>query len=558
MINRFSFCGAVIAVATVFASMATNAIACTNFIVGKNASADGSVMVTYADDSHTRYGELHHSSARTYSPGDKRQVIDWGTNEPKGWIPQVVRTYNVVGNMNENQVVIGETTWTGHSELADTTGINLLDYGSLIYIALERAKTAREAIIIMTELAETYGYASTGETFSIADKNEAWMMEMIGKGAEKGAVWIAVRIPDNAITAHANEPRIRKVNLKDKKNVMYAKDLIPFARKHGYFNGKDEDFSFADAFDGHAYAKRRSCDARVWSFLRRFASPEEDAAWFEWVTGNSDEPMPMWIVPNHKVTLQELQERMRDHYEDTPFAMTDDPGAGPFNAPVRFRPMKYEVDGKKYTHERPTATMQTAWSFITQSRSDLPDPIGGVIWFGTDDANTTVYMPFYCSMTEAPLQVREGEGSMTEFSMDSNFWMNNWVANQAYAGYSKMIPDIRKVQNALESSYIASRPEVEKKMMEMYREGDIDGVRKAATKEGAAIAKEATDAYRNLAQYLLVKFLDGNIKKQDADGNFITNPYGRLVRPDEAPYNEEYLKNIVEHSGERFAVKQKQ
>ncbi len=546
------------AVTVVAASIASNALACTNFIVGKNASVDGSVMVTYSDDSHTRYGELHHSPSRTYSEGAKRRVIDWGSNEPKGWIPQASHTYNVVGNMNEKQVVIGETTWTGHAELEDTVGNNLLDYGSLIYIALERAATAREAIKIMTNLAETYGYASTGETFSIADKNEAWMMEMIGKGAEKGAVWIAVRIPDNAITAHANEPRIRKVNLKDKENVMYAKDLIPFARRRGYFTGKDEDFSFADAFDSHAYAKRRSCDARVWSFLRRFASPEEDKIWFEWVTGESDEPMPMWIVPNHKVSLQELQERMRDHYEDTPFAMTEDPGAGPFNAPVRFRPMKYELDGKKYTHERPTATMQTAWSFITQSRSELPDPIGGVIWFGTDDANTTVYMPFYCSMTEAPLQVREGEGSMTEFSMDSNFWMNNWVANQAYLGYSKMIPDIRKVQSGLESKYIASRPDVEAKMMEMYHNGDIEGVRKAATKEGADIAKEATDSYRDLAQFLLVKFMDGNIKKQDEDGKFSTTPHGKIVSPHQSSYNEQYLRNIVERTGDRFAVKQNQ
>lgn len=546
-----------VAVAGIYAMMATDALACTNFIVGKKASADGSVMVTYADDSHTRYGDLHYSPARHYPPGSMREIIDWGTYESRGWIPQVEQTYNVVGNMNEHQVVIGETTWTGHSELADTTGTNLLDYGSLIYIALERAKTAREAIKIMTDLAETYGYASTGETFSIADKNEAWMMEMIGKGAEKGAVWIAVRIPDDAITAHANEPRIRKVNLKDKQNVMYSKDLIPFARKRGYFSGKDEDFSFADAFDKHTYSKRRSCDARVWSFLRRFASPEEDKAWFEWVSGNSEEPMPMWIVPNHKVSLKELQERMRDHYEDTPYAMTDDPGAGPFKAPVRFRPMKYEVDGKQYTHERPTATMQTAWSFISQSRADLPDPVGGVLWFGTDDANTSVYMPFYCSMTEAPLQVREGESSMTEFSMDSNFWMNNWVANQAYLGYNKMIPDIRKVQGALEEKFISSRPEVEKKMVEMYEAGDIDGVRAAATKEGAAIAKEATDAYRDLAQFLIVKFMDGNVKKQDADGKFITNPHGRLVTPNQAPYSQDYLKNIVEKTGDHFSVKTK-
>lgn len=533
----------------------TASFACTNFIAGKKATTDGSVMITYADDSHTRFGDLFHAVRGKHAPGTMRPVIDWGDNSYRGEILQAPETYNVIGNMNEHQLVIGETTWGGHPELEDTTGNSLLDYGSLIYITLERCKTAREAIKTMTDLVEKYGYASTGETFSIADKNEAWIMEMIGKGAEKGALWIAVRIPDDAIAAHANEPRIRKVDYKDKENVMYSKDLFSFARKHGYFDGKDEDFSFADAFKVHNSATRRSCDARVWSFFRRFASPEEDKAWFEWVNCDSDEPMPLYIIPNRKLSLKDMQERMRDHYEDTPYEMTNDPGAGPNKSPYRYRPNRYKVDDKTYTHERAIATQQTAWSFVSQSRADLPDAIGGVLWFGTDDANTSVYMPFYCSMTEVPLEVRPGNGDLYTFSPTANFWMTNWVANQAYNKYDQMIEDIRKVQGGLEEKYISSRPETEKVLLSLYDPENPEALENYVNYEAANIAKEATDSYRDLAYFLLIRYLDGNRKKLDENGNFARNPHGKPLAPDYTGYPEDFYRNIVEKTGDRLLLK---
>lgn len=529
--------------------------ACTNFIAGKKATVDGSVMVTYADDSHTRFGDLFHASRSKHLPGTMRKVIDWGDNSYRGEIPQAAETFNVVGNMNEHQLVIGETTWGGHSELEDTTGNSILDYGSLIYITLERCKTAREAIKTMTDLVEKYGYASTGETFSIADKNEAWIMEMIGKGTEKGALWIAVRIPDDAICAHANEPRIRKVNYKDKENVMYCKDLFSFSRKHGYLKGKDEDFSFADAFKIHNSATRRSCDSRVWSFFRRFASPEEDRAWFEWVNADSDTPMPLYIIPNRKLSLKDMQERMRDHFEDTPYDMTNDPGAGPNKSPYRNRPTRYEVDGKTYAHERAVATQQTAWHFVSQSRADLPDPIGGVLWFGTDDANTSVYMPFYCSMTEVPEEVRPGNGDLYTFSPTANFWMTNWVANQAYNRYDLMISDIRKVQGELEDKFTSTRQEKEKELLALYNANDLEGLEKSVNEDGAAIAKEATDAYRDLAHFLLIRYLDGNRRKLDKDGNFARNPHGKPLSPDFTGYPQDFYEHIVRQTGDRLLLK---
>ncbi len=543
--------------ALLFASLTlpTAAYACTNFIAGKKATVDGSIMVTYADDSHTRFGDLFHAARGKHLPGTMRQVIDWGDNSYRGEIPQAAETYNVVGNMNEHQLVIGETTWGGHSELEDTTGNSILDYGSLIYITLERCKTAREAIKTMTDLVEKYGYASTGETFSIADKNEAWVMEMIGKGTEKGALWIAVRIPDDAICAHANEPRIRKVNYKDKENVMYCKDLFSFSRKHGYFKGKDEDFSFADAFKVHNSATRRSCDSRVWSFFRRFASPEEDRAWFEWVNADSDTPMPLYIIPDRKLSLKDMQERMRDHFEDTPYEMTNDPGAGPNKSPYRNRPTRYEVNGKTYAHERAVATQQTAWHFVSQSRADLPDPIGGVLWFGTDDANTSVYMPFYCSMTEVPEEVRPGNGDLYTFSPTANFWMTNWVANQAYHRYDLMIDDIRKVQGKLEDKFTSTRQEKEKELLALYNANDLTGLEKSVNEEGAAIAKEATDAYRDLAHFLLIRYLDGNRKKLDDDGNFARNPHGKPLSPDFTGYPQDFYEHIVRQTGDRLLLK---
>ncbi len=539
-------------IAAMLAAGGAEAWACTNLLAGKKATTDGSVMVTYAADSHNLFGELINPPAADHPKGAMRRVIEWDTSKPLGEIPEVAHTYNVVGNINEHQVAIGESTWGGRKELQDTTGQSIIDYGSLIQIALERSKTAREAIDVMTSLVEKYGYASSGESFSIADKNELWVLEMIGKGAEKGAVWIAVRIPDEAISGHANEPRIRQVNLKDKENVRYSKDMISFARKRGWYDGKDADFSFADTYGEHNPDTRRGCDARVWSYFRRFSKDAEK--YYAWCSGESNEPMPLYIIPDRKVSLAEMQERMRDHFEDTPFDMHNDIGAGPNHVPYRWRPMDYEVNGKHYVHERAIATQQTGWSFVTQSRADLPDPVGGVIWFGTDDTNTCVYMPFYCSMTEVPLEIRHGNGDMNTFSETSNFWMNNWVANQAYNRYDLMIGDIRKVQSRLEQKYISSRPEREKYLAQLAETGSTDALIAEVNNEGATIAKEATDAYRELAQFLLVRYMDGNRKKVDENGKFIYDENHHPVYPDFPGYNQEYYDNIVRATGDHFLV----
>ena len=528
----------------------TNADACTNLIAGKKATTDGSVMITYAADSHGLYGDLSHTPRATHKPGEMRKVVEWDTNKPLGEIPQPAETYNVVGNMNEYQVAIGETTWGGHEELLDTTGNSVIDYGSLIQIALERSKSAREAIKVMTDLVQEYGYASEGESFSIADKDEVWVLEMIGKGAEKGAVWIAVRIPDDAISGHANEPRIRKVDFNDKENVLYSPDVISFARKRGYFNGKDEDFSFADAYSTHDAATRRGCDARVWTYFRRF-QPDADK-YFAWCNYDSNEPMPLYIIPERKVSLKEMQESMRDHFEGTPYEMTSDIGAGPFKVPYRWRPMEFEVDGKKYCMERAIGTQQTGWSFVSQSRDWLPDPVGGVIWFGTDDTNTSVYMPFYCSLTEVPKQLEAGD--INNFSMDSNFWMNNWVANQAYNRYDLMIPDIRKVQGKLEDDFQSSRQKKEEELLVMYETGDLAGLQSAVNAEAAENALQATDAYRDLAIFLLVKFMDGNMKKTNEDGSFQITEYGIPAYPSFPGYDKEYYENIVKTTGDHFLI----
>ncbi|MGM9864047.1 MAG: dipeptidase [Lepagella sp.] len=526
--------------------------ACTNLIAGKKATKDGSTMVTYAADSHTLYGALYHQPAADHKPGTMRKVINWDTGKYMGEIPEVAHTYNVVGNMNEHQLVIAESTWGGLPELVDTTGRSIIDYGSLIYITLQRARTAREAIDVMADLVDKYGYASSGESFSIADPNEVWVMEMIGKGAEKGAVWIAVRIPDEAISGHANEPRIRQVNLKDKNNVKYSKDLIPFAKRRGYFKGKDADFSFADAFEHHTVSTRRGCDARVWSFFRRF-NPDTEK-YYAWCSGESNEPMPLYVIPDRKVSLQDMQARMRDHFEDTPFNMVSDPGMGPDSVPYRWRPMEYKVDGKTYCMERAIATQQTGWHFVSQSRADKPDPVGGILWFGTDDTNTSVYMPFYCSMTEIPEQVSEKNGDLLTFSPTSNFWMTNWVANQAYNRYDLMIPEIRKVQEGLEDGFIAERPAKDAELTALYEAGDMAGLQKAVNADGAAVAKKATDSYSDLAKYLLVRYLDGNRKKLNPDGTFKRSETGMPVSPDFPGYNKAYYENIVRQTGNHFLV----
>lgn len=542
---------ALAAVALLAAAVTADSSACTNLIAGKGATTDGSVMMSYSADSHNLFGFLHHSPAARHPKGAMRKITDWDTGKPLGEIPQVAETYNVVGNMNEHQLAIGESTWGGREELADTTGQSVMDYGSLIYVALERAKNAREAIDVMTDLVEKYGYASEGESFTIADKNEVWVMEMIGKGAEKGAVWIAVRIPDNAISGHANEPRIRKVDLKDKENVRYSKDLIKFARKRGYFTGKDQDFSFADAFAEHDPSTRRGCDARVWSYFRRFNDGAD--RYFAWINADSNEPMPLYIIPDRKVSPEEMQDAMRDRFQGTPYDMTQDVGAGPYHVPYRWRPMEYEVDGKKYLMERAIATQQTGWSFVSQSRDWLPDPVGGVFWFGTDDTNTSVYMPLYCGMTEVPAELAQGD--VNTFDINSNFWVNNIVANEAYHRYDMMIPDIRKVQNKLEKGFFEQVKANDPKLKAMVEAGDMDAYRNAVNALGAQDAKEATDRYRDLAVYLFVKFMDGNRKKTDADGNFIKSQYGVPVYPEFPGYDKKYYENIVKESGDHFLIK---
>lgn len=542
---------ALAAVALFAAAVTADSSACTNLIAGKGATTDGSVMMSYSADSHNLFGFLHHSPAARHPKGAMRKITDWDTGKPLGEIPQVAETYNVVGNMNEHQLAIGESTWGGREELADTTGQSVMDYGSLIYVALERAKNAREAIDVMTDLVEKYGYASEGESFTIADKNEVWVMEMIGKGAEKGAVWIAVRIPDNAISGHANEPRIRKVDLKDKENVRYSKDLIKFARKRGYFTGKDQDFSFADAFAEHDPSTRRGCDARVWSYFRRFNDGADQ--YFAWVNADSNEPMPLYIIPDRKVSPEGMQDAMRDQFQGTPYDMTQDVGAGSYHVPYRWRPMEYEVDGKKYLMERAIATQQTGWSFVSQSRDWLPDPVGGVFWFGTDDTNTSVYMPLYCGMTEVPAELAQGD--INTFDINSNFWVNNIVANEAYHRYDMMIPDIRKVQNKLEKGFFEQVKANDPKLKAMVEAGDMDAYRNAVNALGAQDAKEATDRYRDLAVYLFVKFMDGNRKKTDADGNFIKSQYGVPVYPEFPGYDKKYYENIVKESGDHFLIK---
>lgn len=525
--------------------------ACTNLIATKGATADGSVMVTYAADSHSLYGELYYRAAADHAKGTMREIREWDTNKYLGKIPEAAHTYNRVGNINEHQVVIAESTWGGREELVDTTGNSIMDYGSLMYVALERSKTAREAIDVMTDLVAKYGYASSGESFSIADKNEVWVMEMIAKGAEKGAVWVAVRIPDGAISGHANNPRIRQVDLKDKENVRYSKDMISFARKRGWFSGKDAEFSFADVYGVMDYGSLRGCDARVWSYFRRY-NPDAEK-YFAWCNGESNEPMPLYIYPTKKVTLHEMKERMRDHFEDTPFDMTSDIGAGANHVPYRWRPMNYEVNGKAYVHERAIATQQTGWSFVSQSRADLPDAVGGVLWFGTDDTNTCVYMPMYCGMTEIPHEIAVGNGDMNTFSDTSNFWMNNWVANQAYNRYDLMIDDIRRVQTGLENRLESTRAEREAAYSAM------SGIELTTNlnRDAADIAKTVTDSYRKLGQFLLVRFMDGNCKKVDDNHNFIYSPDGMPVYPDFPGYNQEYYKQIVDQKGDHFLDKGK-
>lgn len=528
----------------------SEANACTSLLAGRKATADGSTLITYAADSHTLYGSLVYLPAGEYPAGAMLDVKEWDTGKPLGQIPQARSTYAVMGNMNEHQLAITESTWGGRPELVDTTGI--LDYGSLIYISLQRARTAREAIKVMTDLVKKYGYYSSGESFSIADPDEVWVLEMIGKGPHnRGAVWVAVRIPDDCISAHANQARIHTFPLDDKENCLYSPDVISFAREKGYFSGLNKDFSFADAYAPADFGALRGCEARVWAFFRKYHPAMDD--YLPYLNGESAAPIPLYVKPDRKLSVQDMKDAMRDHFEDTPFDMTQDIGAGPFKAPYRFRPMSFAVDGVEYTQERAIATQQTGFTLVAQMRNWLPDAIGGVLWFGVDDANTCVYIPIYCCATEVPECFSPDNGSLYRFSWTSAFWIHNWVANMAYARYNFMIRDIRPVQQQLETEFNTWQPLIEKSAAEMYRNDRAAAVR-FLTSYSISQAQRSTARWKELGEYLLVKYLDGNVKREK-DGKFLENEYGLPEDPEFPGYSEEYYRAVAKDAGERLRVK---
>ena len=520
-----------------------DADACTSLIAAKGATA---VMVTYAADSHNLYGELYNQPAADHPAGTMRKIVEWDTGKPLGEIPEVPHTYATIGNMNEHGLAIAESTWGGREELA---GTGIIDYGSLIYVTLQRAKTAREAIKVMTNLVKDYGYASSGESFSIADPDEAWVMELIGKGkADKGAVWVARRVPDGHISGHANHPRIHKFPLKDKTGeTIYSPDVIKFARSQGYFNGKDEDFDFSKAYGVTDFGALRGCDARVWAYFNKFSKGMD--AYLPWIERAEGEPMPLWVKPDSLLTASDMKWMMRDHFEGTPYDMTNDIGAGPYKVPYRWRPMTFTVDSVEYTHERAIATQQTGFSFVAQLRGDLPAYLRGLLWFGTDDANTSVYLPVFCSVKKAPAQLAHGD--INTLDWNSNFWVNNYVANQAYNRYSLMIPDIRRVQSKLERD-IEEDVRVAIEQIPAFSDEEICH---NLTQDLADIwAERATTEYKKLGDYLFVKFLDGNMKKTDADHNFVKSEHGMPVYPEFPGYDDRYFRTIVDDAGPRLRV----
>jgi len=546
-------------------------LACTNFIVGKQASADGSVFVSYNADSYGAFMPLYHYPAAKHQPGDMRKVYEWDTNKYLGEIAEAPETWNVIGNTNEWQVTIGETTFGGREEMVDSTGI--IDYGSLIYITLQRAKTAREALQIMTTLVEQYGYCSEGETFSVADKDEAWMLEMMGCGPDRTkeagrTVWVAVRIPDDAIAAHANQSRITQfldgrftpVKMKDLQKkypvngkkpvpnlVVYSDNIIRYARTMGWFDGKDADFSYNAAYAVPDFSGRRYCEARVWSFFNRFA--DDFSRYVPYAAGieKDAEPMPLWIIPNKKVTLQMLRDAMRDHYEGTPFALDSDIGGGMFEMPYRLSPLSYKVDGKEYFNERPISTFQTAWSFISQMRSSLPREIGGCFWFGNDDGNMVAYTPMYNCMTRLP-KCFSGEGADDiTFSMDNAFWVCNWVSNMVYPRYSLMFPTLQAVRDSLDASYDKLQAQTEIQALALEGDARVRFLTNYSCQKG----DEMIARWQQLAFHLIVKFNDSAVKPTDENGNFKRNKYGLGERIKRPGYPERYARKII---SDRLAV----
>ena len=530
-----------------------NALACTNLIVGKKASADGSVIVSYNADNYGMYGDLYHRAAATHLQGEMRKIYEWDTNRLLGSIPEAPTTYNVVGQMNEHQVTVTETTFGGREELVDPKGI--IDYGSLMYIALERSKTAREAIQTMTSLVARYGYASEGESFTIADKDEAWIMEMVGKGPGRtGAVWVAVRIPDDCIAAHANQSRITHFNMKDKQNVMYARDVISFAREKGYFHGKDADFSFRDAYCPLSFGNIRYCDARVWSFFNRHTKGMDK--YLPYINGEDMKmEMPLYVKPDNPLTVQDVWQGMRDHYEDTPLDIRNDLGAGAYNMPYRPTPLSAEVDGKTYFNERPISTQQTGFSFVGQMRGYLPNVIGGLIWWTNDDANMAAYTPIYSSATDVPECYVKVDGQQDDltFSWKSAFWLENTVANMVYPYYSKIFPDLEKARTSLEQNYIHAQNRIETEAKTRY-ESNPEDAKAYLTQYGKQAANDMMTRWEELFKYIVVKHNDMAVKKEE-NGHFKRTPEGLAEPPLRPGYSKEYWQRIIHETGNRYLSK---
>lgn len=523
----------------------SGAFACSNLIVGKKASVDGSVMVSYNADDYGMFGHLCHYPAGTHPKGTMRQIYDWDSGVYHGEIEEAPVTYNVIGNINEFQLSIGETTYGGREEMVDSTGI--LDYGSLIYVTLQRAKTAREAISVMTSLVEKYGYNSEGETFSICDPNEAWIMEMQGTGAgSKGVVWVAMRIPDDAICAHANQSRIGKFNMKDKKNVLYSKNVISYARKMGWFNGKDSEFSWKNTYAFPDFSGRRFCDARVWSFFNHYA--DDFDRYLPWALGkdNDAEDMPLWIVPNRKLSVADVENGMRDHYEGTALALdTTSIGGGVYEMPYRPTPLTFTVDGKQYFNERPISTQQTAFTFVSQLRSWLPREIGGVLWFGNDDANMVAYTPVYCGNTVQPACYNTKGADAVTFSSDNAFWLCNMVSNMVYPRYSQLFPELKAVRDSLETSYFANQTSIEKQAADLYQT-DKAAALKILNNYSNTKADEMLASWKRLATRIIVKYNDMAVKKEK-DGKLLQS----VTRPG---YPASFGRKLVKETGDWYAV----
>ena len=548
--------------------------ACTNFIVGKKASADGSVICSYNADSYGAFMHLYHYPAAKHQPGEMRQIYEWDTNKYLGAIPEAAETYNVIGNINEWQVTIGETTFGGREEMVDTTGI--IDYGSLIYIALQRSKTARQALTVMTQLVEQYGYCSEGETFTICDPNEAWIMEMMGawvpdslKATLKSAqlkqlgrtVWVARRVPDDMICGHANQSRITtfmplKKEKKGQETVLWSKNVVSYARLMGWYTGKDQDFSYNAAYAKPDFSGRRICDARVWQFFNRYADGMD--RYIPWAEGRDAdaEVLPLWVKPNCLLTVQDVQAAMRDHFEGTPFDVSDqskdknDIGGGIWQMPYRVTPLYFEIDGKKYFNERPTSTQQTAWTFVSQMRSWLPREIGGCFWFGNDDANMVAYTPVYCCVTRQP-DCYSGKGADDiTFSMDNAFWVENWVSNMVYPRYSALFPDLKQVRDSLESSYFFTQKGIEE--IAMTKEG-ADRV-SFLTKYTCMQADKMIARWRQLATFLIVRHNDMARRPVDEKGNFKRGKHGLGATVERPGMPESFRRELINRTGNKLRI----